>query len=229
MRGTVRLVLGMARKAVSFVRGHPDDDPGSAQVATRLVELVDRGEELATQQRTSLVTVAAATQEKAELRLSMEDDFGSLAGIAKSGAKVYPGLTVHRRLRRGVSEATFLTTVKVATAEARAAMDILAPFGLNEQLLASLDGGVAAYSAAMDRQAKALTAQVGAGAELEAVTGAIMDVIKNLDALYRRRFKNDAESLAAWKSARNVPWPGSPTARAADPTPAPEGGTGRAA
>jgi hypothetical protein len=53
-------------------------------------------------------------------------------------------------------------------------------------------------------------AHVGARAELEAVTSEIMLIVRQLDALNRFRFRSDAESLAAWKSARDVAWPAAP-------------------
>jgi hypothetical protein len=34
-----------------------------------------------------------------------------------------------------------------------------------------------------------------------------MLIVRQLDALNRFRFRKDAESLAAWKSARDVAWP----------------------
>jgi hypothetical protein len=39
------------------------------------------------------------------------------------------------------------------------------------------------------------------------VTSEIMLIVRQLDALNRFRFRNDAESLAGWKSARDVAWP----------------------
>jgi hypothetical protein len=39
-----------------------------------------------------------------------------------------------------------------------------------------------------------------------------MLIVRQLDALNRFRFRSDAESLAAWKSARDVAWPAAPPA-----------------
>jgi len=41
----------------------------------------------------------------------------------------------------------------------------------------------------------------------QAVTSEIMLIVRQLDALNRFHFRKDAESLAAWKSARDVAWP----------------------
>lgn len=37
--------------------------------------------------------------------------------------------------------------------------------------------------------------------------GSIMSLVRHLDALNKHRFRDDAERLSAWKSARNVHWP----------------------
>ena len=209
----------MAGRAVAFIRARPDDNPVTAQVAARLVALTERADGLAQQQRAGQVGVSAATSEKADGRDAIQGDLGSLTGIARVAAKQHPDLTVHRRMpRRRVDEATLLTTARVAVAEARAARGLMTPFGLTDELLDSLTANIAAYDAALDRQRQSLSVQVGAGAELDVVAVAIMDVVRNLDALYRVRFRKDAEAMAAWKSARNVAWPGSATA--AEPAPA---------
>jgi hypothetical protein len=218
MRVLIRVILLMLGRAVAFIRANPDENPASAQVAARLAVLGERAELLAQQQRAGQMGVSAASNDKAERREDLQNGVGAVIGIARVAAKDNPDLTVHRRpLRRRVDETTLLTTARVVVAEAGAAMEIMAPFGLTQDLLDSITANVTAYEAAMARQRNALAAQVGAGAELDAVAAAIMDVVKNLDALYRVRFRKDPERMAAWKSARNVAWPGS----AADDAPAP--------
>lgn len=208
MQTNVRLRLDMGGRAAEFCRTHPDPDPAAAQVASRLFDLNTRAEALALQQRTGQVVASAAVIDKADLRVVIEDDLGALIGIAKIAAKEHPDLAVHRRMPSPkTNEATFLTIVRVAVSEARAAFDLLAPFGLTDQLLESLASGIEAYEAALVRQRNALTSQVGAGAELTVIASDIVAVVKNLDALYRVRFRKDPELMAAWKSARNVAWP----------------------
>jgi len=223
MRIHNRLRLDMAARAAEFCRTHPDDDPQSSAVANRLIELVNRAENLTQQQRSGQVTAAAAVSQKADIRVLIERDLAALIGAAKVASKVaskeHPDLTVHRRMPHPkTNESNFLTIARVAAAEARAARELLAPFGLGDKLLDSLETRIAAYEAALGRQRNALTSQVGAGAELEGVAAAIMDVVRNLDALYRVRFGDDLELKAAWKSARNVAWPSN--APAPEPGPA---------
>lgn len=224
----IRMVLLMLGKAVGFIRANPDDNPATNLVTARLFVLAERANILAQQQRAGQVGMSGATSQKAELRDLIQEDLGSLVGIARAASKEHPDLTVHRRMpRRRADETTLLTTAKVALAEARAAREVMVPFGLTDELLDSLSGLLSEYDEALIRQGNSLAAQVGAGAELEVVAVAIMSVVKNLDAIYRVRFRKDAERWAAWKSARNVAWPGSATPP--EPAPTPEGKSGQAA
>ena len=233
MRTNIRLKLDMAGRAVEFCRAHPDDNPATAQVATRLTELVTRANALATQQRTNLVAGAAAVDQKGEIRLAIEQKFSALMGIARAASVEHPDIAVHRRMPRPhANEATFLTAVRVAVSEAQASKELLLANGLTDALLDGLTADLDSYEAALGRQRNAHAAQVGAGAELSAITNDIMGVVKNLDSLHKVRFQKDRELHASWMSARNVAWrlaepdaPASPTPEPTQPTPE----TGKAA
>jgi len=224
MHSLIRLKLDMAGRAAEFCRNHPDDNPATAQVATRLTELIDRAETLARQQRSSLTVASAAVNAKAELRLAIENGLAALFGIARVASVAHPDIAVHRRLPRAhANEVTLLTSARVAVAEATAIKEQLAPYGLNDGLLETLAADIDAYNVELGRQRTAITAQVGAGADLKAVSTDIMAVVKNLDALHRVRFRNDRELRAAWKSARNVAWQlREPVGPATPTTPAPD-------
>jgi hypothetical protein len=207
MRTNIRLRLDMAGRAMEFCRAHPDQNPSTALVATRLSDLVARATTLSQQQRASLVTAAAAVNRKNELRETIGEHLAALAGISKAASATQPGLTVHRRLPRGrTSEPTFLTIARVAVAEATASKELFLKFGMPDTLLETMTAELDEYEAAVSRQRNGLATQVGAGAELDSVTAEIMGVVKHLDSLHRLRFKGDPELRAGWKSARNVAW-----------------------
>jgi hypothetical protein len=199
----------MVGRAVEFLLAHPDPNPATGPVVTRLSGLRDRLEELARQHRTAQVAATAAVNLKSELRVGLEQQLAALRGIAQTAAVSDPGLTVHLRpLKAGVSEGTFLTTVRVAVAEALVRKDLLVGLGMPDTLLESMNGDLDRFEAALSRQQQALNAQIGAGAELALVSKDILGVVKHFDALHKLRFRKDPELLAAWKSARNVSWPG---------------------
>jgi hypothetical protein len=81
-----------------------------------------------------------------------------------------------------------------------------------ETFLDELGAALDKFEQALNEKHNGRAAHVGARAELEAVTSEIMLIVRQLDALNRFRFRSDAESLAAWKSARDVAWPAAPPA-----------------
>jgi hypothetical protein len=207
MQVNLRLRLDMAGRAVEFCRTHPDQDSATIQVVTRLTELVTRADTLTLQQRSGLTVVAAAVSQKTQLRFSIENELAALFGVARAAAVVHPDISVHRRLPRSrASEKTLLTTARVALTEATAVKEQLVPYGLSDGMLQQLTADIEAYEFEMARQHNALAAQVGASADLKAVTIDIIKVVKNLDAIHRVRFSKDKELKAAWNSARNVAW-----------------------
>ena len=208
MRTSIRLKLDMAGRAVEFCRAHPDDNPATALITTRLADLTSRANQLLQLQRTQQITAAGAVSLKAGLRDTLEESFVALVGIARAAAREHPDISVHRRIpRRRANEATFLTTARVAIAESAELKPVLEPYGLTDALLVGMTADLDEYEAAVARQRNAIATQVGASAEIKAVTADIMGVVRNLDALFRIRFRDDDELRAAWHSARNVAWP----------------------
>jgi hypothetical protein len=206
----------MGARAGEFCQAHPDSNPATAQVATRLVSLVGHSNELLLQHRTSELIATTAVERKNALRESIAEHLGSLAGISRVASASKPDLTVHRRLPRGkASEPTFLSTARVAVAEAAANKEVLLQHGMPVDLLDIMTAELDEFDAVLARQRNAIATAVGANAELESVAREIMGVVRHLDYLHRLRFKQDPDLRAAWKSARNVAW------KSGDTTPAP--------
>ncbi len=79
--------------------------------------------------------------------------------------------------------------------------------GMPEGLVGEVTTALAAYEHAVDNKSTGRSAHVGASADLLAVTDRIMQLIQQLDALNRLRFRDDPEMLAAWRSAHDIDWP----------------------
>jgi DNA polymerase II small subunit/DNA polymerase delta subunit B len=101
----------------------------------------------------------------------------------------------------------FLTRARVAADTASAHKELLARYGMPENFLTEFGTALDRFEQALNEKHNGRAAHVGARAELEAVTAEIMLIVKQLDALNRFHFRKDAESLAGWKSARDVAWP----------------------
>jgi len=212
----------MGAKAAAFCKAHPDSNPGTAQVAARLIELSARADKLLEQNRAGIVAATTAVADKATLRAAVAADLQALMKISRQAAHRHPEISVHRRIPLArSSETEFYTSARVAVANATALMEVMAPFGLSTELLSSLTQGLDAFKAALDRKRDGLGTQIGAGADLDAVSHEIMGVVASLDAVHAIRFKTSPDQQAAWKSARNVAWPSSTAIDSTAPAPAP--------
>ena len=208
MNFTIRRKLDMAGRVRDFCRTHPDQNPGYTAAVARLEERLVRAEALAQQQVTGRLTVAGAVVTKEQLREEIYKTLGLLAGLARPAAQEEADLAVgFVRPRTKLGHQAFLTRARVAAANGSAHRDLLIRYGMPETFLDELGAALDQFEQALNEKHNGRAAHVGARAELEAVTSEIMLIVRQLDALNRFRFRKDAESLAAWKSARDVAWP----------------------
>jgi hypothetical protein len=208
MNISVRRKLDMARRVRDFCRTHPSQNQGHIAAVARLEERLARAEALAQQQISGQQTVSGAIANKEELRMEIHKTIALLAGLAKPAAKEEPELAAGI-LRPDVngSHLAFLTRSRVAAATASAHQDLLVKYGMPEGFLEELDAALDHYEQALNQQHAGRATHVGATAELEAVTADLMLTIRQIDALNRFHFRQNTESLHAWKSARDVAWP----------------------
>jgi hypothetical protein len=208
MNFSIRRKLDMAGRVRDFCRTHPVPNPGHAAAVARLEERLTRAEALARQQVTGQQTVAGAVVNKEQLRLEIHKTIALLAGLAGPAAKEERELAVGIvRPDMNGSHQAFLTRSRVAAATGATHQELLIRYGMPEGFLDELNAALDRYEQVLNEQHAGRAAHVGARAELEAVTSEIMLIIRQLDALNRFHFRRDAESLAAWKSARDVAWP----------------------
>jgi len=210
MNGTIRRKLEMATRARDFVRGHPDANPGYVAAAARLEECLLRAEALARQEVAVRQAVSAAVVSKEQLRAEAYDTILLLAGLAGPASREAPELAdgIARPVRNSNHQA-FLTRSRVALETASAHSELLARYGLPEGFLEALGAVLDRFEGSLQEKHAGRLAHVGAIADLRAVCDEVMAIVNHLDALNRFRFREDAEALGAWKSARNVSWPAS--------------------
>jgi hypothetical protein len=218
MKRPTRFKLDTGTSVEAFSLLHPDDNEVEKALVQQLVKLNARASAPAQQQRAGLVEVKEVVASKAKLRGEITGDLSTLHRISAIAGVGDPTADIRFRIPgRSVSHMAFLTAAQVIRNKAAAVKDQLLGFGMPDTLLDRLTANIARYEAAVSVKAQARASHVGATAELNAVADAIMETVRHLDVLFELRFRDDGESLAAWKSARNVPWP-----VATESTPKPE-------
>jgi hypothetical protein len=203
----------MAGSANAFCKAHPDPNPAGQELAAHLDLLVTRANTLVQQQRSTQMAGSAAVDRKQELRRSLGALLKSLVDIARTASRNDPEITIHLRRPRGnPNYATLIAFGRVAIAETAAHKEAFLKLGMPSDLLDRLTAELDECEASILRHRSALADQVGAGADLAAVTHQILVLLKHIDAIQRLRFRDDPELAAAWNSARNVAYRGAVSA-----------------
>jgi hypothetical protein len=207
MHINIRRKLDMARRARDFCRTHPGQNPGHTAAIQRLEELVARAEALAQQQLAGRLAVSNAVLNKEQLRQEIHETFGLLMGLSHVAAREKPDLAVVARPRTKLSYGAYLTRARVVANTCATHRALLTRYGMPDDLPTHLGAALDGLEQALQEKHAGRTAHVGARAELEAVMADIMLLVGRLDALNQICFRNNAEALAAWESARDVAWP----------------------
>jgi hypothetical protein len=220
MHINIRRKLDMAGRVRDFCRMHPGQNPGHTAAIQRLEELVARAEALAQQQVAGRLAVGGAVMNKERLRQEIHETLGLLLSLSHVAAREEPDLAVIARPRTKLSHLAYLTKARVLANTCADHRALLTRYGMPDDLLTHLGAAFDGFEQALQEKHAGRTAHVGARAELEAVVADLMLVVGRLDAIHQYCFRNDAEALAAWKSARDVVWraaAGGPTTDSPDP------------
>jgi hypothetical protein len=208
MNTVVRRKMEMAARVRDFIRAHPSEGKGYANALAHFEELLARAEALVAQQRGGLIADRASSARRRELRRALHFQLlRHLSGVGLVAGKNRIELASQLKLPRVRSNLAFLTAAKAMLASAEAEKELLIDQGMSETLLDDLGKAVSEFEAAGEASSAGRRDHVGASADLGTITRQIMEHMSLLDGLVRYRFGKDAELMAAWNSARNVPNP----------------------
>ncbi len=197
-----------AGRVKGFCDANPDENEGTKVTVVRLGGLYERAITLSSQQRSGQITEMAAA-ERRELALDLtQENLRVLQKFGKAGSREIPELAhLFQVPPNGASQEVIMTAARTNLAEAEARKELLLGKGMAPTLLTDLAKGIADVEQATSDFHTGRRAHVGATADLDQVFSDIMDVIRHLDGIYSYRFRDNAEMLAAWKSAKDVVWP----------------------
>jgi hypothetical protein len=196
----------MGTRALEFSRAHPDTEPGTAIVATRLEQLVARAEDTATAQRNGLIHVRAGSARKEELRRAMlAVPIAHLAEVGRAAAREEHELGKTFRFKPGADTfLAFRTAARGMASSAQTHREVLAKHGLAQSVLDQFVQMLDQFDAAVALGNDGRTAHVGATRELKAVSSEIVRTVRVMDGRNRQRFAEDGQLLGSWISASTV-------------------------
>ncbi|MDH4132520.1 MAG: hypothetical protein OEV95_12020, partial [Gemmatimonadota bacterium] len=189
-------------------RVHPYSDPGQVALFTRLEDRIARASQLATQQREGTASVRASAARRRQLRRTIRRELlEHLVSTARGASKEAPELAqLFLVPAESGRHQDFMTSARAMTATATERKDLFLQHGMSPTLLDDLGRALDEYDATVLQANAGKRAHVGARADIDAVMREIMELVEQMEGINRYRFRADAELLAAWKSARDLPW-----------------------
>ncbi len=206
MNAQLRRRLEMAGRVREFLRAHKTDGVGEGLGLAKLEELVQRGEVLASQQRSGIVENRSSTKRRRNLRRALQSKLLLyLRAVGTVAAKENAELAVQFQVPpSNASHEALLTMARGMLEKATLHKDVLVNRGMSEQLLGDLAGALGEFEQTIEATRAAQRQHIGASADLAAVAAEIAEQVRVLDGLVRYRFGDNAELMGAWASARNV-------------------------
>lgn len=209
MNAQLRRRLEMAARVRDFLRAHQMDGVGQGLGLAKLEELLQRAENLATQQRTGVAVVRSATKQRQEIRRALQPKIlGYLSVVGAVAATQNAELA--EQFRMPPSNAThqaLLTMSRAILDKATAQKELLVSLGMSEHVLEELTTALGEYEQTLEASSAGRREHVGARADLKTVAADISTQLRLLDKVVRYRLGDNAELMGAWESARNVAGP----------------------
>ena len=209
MNAQLRRRLEMAARARDFLRAHQMEGVGQDLGLTKLEQLLEDAENLATQQRMGVAVERSAVEQRQELRRALQPRIlGYLSAVGAVAATQNAELAEQFRMpARTATHQELLTMSRAILERATAQKELLVQLGMSEQVLDELATALGQYEDTLQATSAGRREHVGARADLKAVAADISQQLRLLDKVVRYRFGDDPEAMAAWESARNVAGP----------------------
>lgn len=112
-------------------------------------------------------------------------------------------------------EQQLLVRGKQYVATAREHLEVFAGFGITAERLDAMAARLSALEERISAKNLAIASHSAARKALAGVSSRLVRALKALDAIYAQEFLTQPEQLTAWRSAINIPWPGTKAARTA--------------
>ena len=206
MNGSVRRTVEMVGRTVNFCTARPDSDPGQVVLEARLKEVKVQMDEMAGLQRSGVIDVHTAAQEKRRIR--RETLAGPVAHLSEVGglaAKLHPELVGKLRYKpSGGSYLAHMTAARSLQAEAQEHKEALKPFGLSEAVQSVFGQLLDQFDVAVKLSSDGRGKHKGATQKLQALALEGGQIVRAMDARNQQRFKDDQQALAEWLTASTV-------------------------
>ena len=204
MTDTERRRYEMFLRVREFMAGRATQFPQTTlagELAERLTNMIEAIDTQTARQSSGRSGTRESSTSKAAARDELRRDLDAISRTARVMAQTISGLEDKFRAPRSVSDQALLST---ARAFATDALPLAAEFirrGLPENFLDDLNADIAKLEQAVNQKIQKRESQVTATAAIDSALENGLDIVRELDAIMRNSFANNAASLAARLSA----------------------------
>jgi len=209
MNSKLRLKVAMAMRVRDLLVANPFGDPPADQLSAQFVERVKRAEVLLTQSESGDLASRSSTRHRRQLRAQIRSlPLRHVVKVAQLVSVEHPeAASGIKPLPFGMGESEFLATARAIAQQVEGERDLFQAHGMASTSLEELNRMLGEYEQALHDANAARRTHTGARAELRQVTRELMRMAAVFDGLVLFAFRDNAELLGAWVSARNVAWP----------------------
>jgi hypothetical protein len=147
-----------------------------------------------------------ATANRNLTRQALRDDLEAISLAARVIAKRMPSLDEKLRMPGSLRDQALLGTARAFLADATPLEAEFVRHELPADFLAKLAADIAAFEQALSEQRRAREDHKTASTSIGETLDGAVEAVRELDALLRNKFRNDAVTLSAWTQASRIRW-----------------------
>lgn len=198
--------LDMGQRVRAHAATRPADFPAGSRAAIVLAMLdtaIKETEQAAAKQLSANLERQESTEQKQAAINTLVEMMQAVNQIARSIDQQFPGIADQFKMGRGGDQATLNRARAFITNATPIASDFTSR-GMPATFVADMQAAVDAADSAEDRQSIARTAQSAATAAVGSALKQLRAAVRELDAIFKARYRQDPAALAAWQTASRV-------------------------
>jgi hypothetical protein len=200
-------VYEMLTRVKSFGAEHALDFPLSSLGGEKFAALggvIDELEQHGAAQSAGAGAARTSTGAKRAAREILRRQLTAVNETTRAMESIQPGIAASFRMPNTNGDQALLNTARAFVGAATPLKNEFIRRELPASFLEDLDAAINAFESAVNSQTQSTERRVAATAAIEAVIERGRQLVRELDAIVKNKYRNNAATLAAWESASHV-------------------------
>jgi hypothetical protein len=214
MRDSIRNIQEMGQSVRQFALAHGDQFAANSRATTlftRLNAALANLDQHATAQTSGQHSAQQSTATKSDARRELRADIDAIAETARSMSIETPGLADKFRIPRGhINDQELLTLARAFLADAAPSKTDFIANEMPADFLEDLQADITVFESSSSGQTVGKQTHVAATDGLSEAADELLNLVKQLNAPIRNKFRDQPTILAAWESAQHTRRPPRP-------------------